>query len=173
MSGKRRDLTEDERRLWGRVASSVKPRRKHPGAAVAPPTPAEPVVATRPAKSVAPRAAATAKAKPDAPLAERGGERKVRRGQLDIDASIDLHGHTQERALAALERFLSREHGRGARTLLVVTGMGRGGEGVLKRRFPDWLALPRLRALVSGYAQAHRSHGGAGAFYVFVRRRRA
>lgn len=100
----------------------------------------------------------------------RGGERRVRRGRIEIDATLDLHGYTQDAALAALERFLARAVRSGGGVVLVVTGQGRGGEGVLKRRFPAWLELERLRTLVSGYAQAHRSHGGAGAFYVFLRR---
>jgi DNA-nicking Smr family endonuclease len=43
---------------------------------------------------------------------------------------------------------------------------------VLKRMFPTWLAASAIRPLVSGYAPAHRSHGGAGAFYVFIKRPR-
>jgi DNA-nicking Smr family endonuclease len=42
---------------------------------------------------------------------------------------------------------------------------------VLKRRLPDWLTEPALRAVVSGFAPAHRKHGGAGAWYVFLKRR--
>jgi DNA-nicking Smr family endonuclease len=69
-------------------------------------------------------------------------------------------------------RFLQRAHARGDRLVIVVTGVGRGGEGVLKRRLPDWLAEAGARSLVSGFAPAHRTHGGAGAFYVFLRRPR-
>ncbi len=105
-----------------------------------------------------------------APPANRGAERKVRRGQLEIDAKLDLHGHTQDRAQAALERFVRAAHARGDRTVIVITGVGRGGEGIIKRRFTDWIAEPRLRALIAGYAPAHRVHGGGGAFYVFLKR---
>jgi DNA-nicking Smr family endonuclease len=83
-----------------------------------------------------------------------------------------LHGHTQESAPAAIARFLRAAQKRGATTVIIITGMGRGGEGVLKRRLPDWLASPDLRGVISGYAPAHRQHGGAGAFYVFVKRLR-
>jgi DNA-nicking Smr family endonuclease len=48
--------------------------------------------------------------------------------------------------------------------------VGRAGEGVLKRRLPEWLSEPDIRPLVSGFAPAHRVHGGAGAFYVFIKR---
>ena len=100
----------------------------------------------------------------------------MRRGKLDIDASLDLHGHTQDSARAALVAFLRAAHARGARTVIVVTGKGRNtregsGEGVLKRRFTDWLAIAELKPLLAGYAQAHRDHGGAGAFYVFLKKK--
>lgn len=96
----------------------------------------------------------------------------MRRGKLPIGATLDLHGHTQATGRTALERFLHAAQGRGDQVVLVVTGVGRAGEGVLKRRLPEWLAEPGLRGLVSGYARAHRSHGGDGALYVFVRRGR-
>lgn len=89
---------------------------------------------------------------------------------MDIDATLDLHGHTLSSAYPALARFIQRAQRRGDRTVIVVTGVGRGGEGVLKRAFPDWLSVSEIRPLISGYAPAHRSHGGAGAFYVFIKR---
>lgn len=95
----------------------------------------------------------------------------MRRGSLDVDASLDLHGYTQDSGYGALHDFLLRQQSRGARLVIVVTGKGRGGEeGVLKRRLPHWLDAPDLRPLVAGFAQAHRKHGGAGAFYVFLKR---
>lgn len=94
----------------------------------------------------------------------------MRRGRVEIGATLDLHGHTQDSARIALARFLHRAQKRGHAVVVVVTGIGRGGEGVLKRRAPEWLDERDLRPLVSGYAQAHRAHGGAGAFYVFIKR---
>jgi DNA-nicking Smr family endonuclease len=91
---------------------------------------------------------------------------------VDVGAALDLHGHTQQTGRAALARFLRAAQARGDRTVIVVTGVGRGGEGILRRSLPEWLAEADLRPLTSGYAQAHRIHGGAGAFYVFVRRPR-
>ena len=105
-----------------------------------------------------------------APPADRGGEKRVRRGKLEIDASLDLHGHTQETGRSAVLRFIQAAHARGDRTIIVITGAGRAGQGVLKQRLPDWLA--EVRPLIAGFAQAHRSHGGAGAYYVFLKRAR-
>lgn len=94
----------------------------------------------------------------------------MRRGRIEIGGTLDLHGYTQISARAALARFLRAAQARGESAVIVVTGVGRGGEGVLKRLVPQWLAERDLRPLTSGYAQAHRSHGGAGAFYVFIKR---
>jgi DNA-nicking Smr family endonuclease len=108
-------------------------------------------------------------------LADRGAEKRVRRGKLEIVGKLDLHGYGQDAARAALIGFLLHKHAEGGGVVIVVTGKGgrlRNGEtapGVLRQRLPEWLAAPELRPILSGYAQAHRGHGGAGAYYVFVR----
>jgi DNA-nicking Smr family endonuclease len=104
------------------------------------------------------------------PPQDRGAERRVRRGKLEIGGRLDLHGHTLVTGRAALIRFLHAAYDRGDRTVIVITGVGRGGHGVLRQNLPDWLASADVRALVSGYAQAHRTHGGEGAFYIFLKR---
>ncbi len=170
MSKKQRDLTADEKKLWRRVAASVKTRK------ALPPEPAEegePAAAKRPhSTAVAKQSSPTPspRAKPAPAPQHRGNEKRVRRGKLEIGASLDLHGHTQDTGRAALARFLRAAQKRGDRTVIVITGVGRAGEGVLKRRLPEWLSEPAIRPLVSGFAPAHRAHGGAGAFYVFIKR---
>jgi DNA-nicking Smr family endonuclease len=139
--------------------------------------PAETAAEPEQRASPKPRLAAPAIARPKPlhhiPPQDRGGEKRVRRGQVEIAASIDLHGYTQDRAQAALSSFLRRQHAEGARVVIAVTGKGRGGEeGVLRRRLPHWLDAPDIRSLIAGYAQAHRNHGGAGAYYVFLKRPR-
>lgn len=171
MSKRKRDLSEEERSLWKRVTERVKPRRAPPKTSEkkeAPPKPARPAppVAAPAPERPAPLTRASAK-----PPADRGGEKRVRRGKLDVAASLDLHGHTQESARAALIRFLQSAQRRGDRTVIVITGVGRAGGGVLRQRLPEWLGDRQLRSVTSGYAQAHRSHGGAGAYYVFLKNR--
>lgn len=123
-------------------------------------------------KPAPPPTATIAKRKsPPAPIANRGNEKRVRRGHVEVEASLDLHGYTQDTAFAALIRFLAAAHARNSRTVIVVTGQGRGGEGVLKKRFRDWIEARELKPIIAGYAQAHRMHGGAGAFYVFLKRK--
>ena len=102
--------------------------------------------------------------------AKRDRERRIRRGQVPIAARFDLHGHTQDSAARALPGFLSSARDGGARCVLIITGKGRLGEGVLRRQFLLWLESTAARAIVSGYSEAHARHGGAGAFYVFLRR---
>ncbi len=170
MSKRRRDLTADEKKLWRRVAATVKTRRPIPDEIdEVEETPApKRVVQSPPPKTVAPAPVVRMNTVP--PPQHRGNEKRVRRGKLEIGASFDLHGHTQDSGRAALERFLRAAYKRGDRTVIVITGVGRGGEGILKRRLPEWLADRDIRPLVSGYAPAHRTHGGSGAFYVFLKR---
>jgi DNA-nicking Smr family endonuclease len=99
---------------------------------------------------------------------------RLRRGQLTIDARIDLHGMTRQAAHEALDGFIARAVGHGQRCVLVITGKGAGREdgGVLRRELPHWLNLPRLRPHVVAITEAQQRHGGGGAFYVLLRRRR-
>ncbi len=169
MTKKQRDLTTDEKKLWRRVAASVKTRRPLPADVeeIEEPPPTKRSSSRPPTKLIV---AAPARLKPAPVPQDRGNEKRVRRGKLEIGASLDLHGHTQDTGRAALVRFVRAAQSRGDRTVIVITGVGRGGEGVLKRRFPEWLAERDIRVFVSGFAPAHRAHGGAGAFYVFIKR---
>jgi DNA-nicking Smr family endonuclease len=84
--------------------------------------------------------------------------------------TIDLHNLNQDRARAALTAFILRAHAEGERTVLVITGKGALGDGVLRRRTPEWLAEPPLRSLIAGLSEAHRRQGGEGALYVALKR---
>jgi DNA-nicking Smr family endonuclease len=166
----RRALSPEEARAWARVAATVKPigPRARDLEELSSALESGQADAAAPAPETKPRPAALTKS--PAPPAERGGEKKVRRGQLAIAATFDLHGHTQASAARALPAFVERQQADGARCLLVITGKGREGQGVLRRNFLLWLESPGARRRVSGYAEAHPKHGGAGAFYLFLRR---
>jgi len=174
----KRRLTEEEEKAWDRVRQTVRPIKsggspkvkrdvsEHPLLKPVKPEP-DPVSREKPAKTGL---------KPDynrtvSGPQNRGSEKKVRRGKIEVSASFDLHGHTQDSAWSALPAFLMREQARGSRCVIVITGKGKYGEGVLRRNFLRWLEMPNAGGLISGYAQAHPRHGGAGAFYVFLRRR--
>ena len=105
---------------------------------------------------------------------------KLRRGRLDPEARLDLHGMTAERAHGALRGFILSAHADGLRLVLVITGKGRLPErdsllhrpGVLRHQVPHWLAAPPLASKVLQIVPAHLKHGGGGAYYVYLRRQR-
>ena len=99
-----------------------------------------------------------------------GGHRAahLRRGRIEPEARLDLHGFTQDEAYRALQRFLMRARGHDFRVVLVITGKG----GVLRDAVPRWLAQTEFRGFISGAAEAHIRHGGGGALYVSLRRAR-
>lgn len=103
---------------------------------------------------------------------DRRTAERFRRGQMAIEARVDLHGQTREAALRQLSRFLRQSSAAGRRCVLVITGKGTGGTGVLRREFPIWLEAADLRPLVLGIAPAQAKDGGSGAFYVLLRRQR-
>ena len=173
-----RRLTAEERDLWERLRRSVHPLRppQSIGPAEAKPG-AEPDASRPPEAHPAASLPVGAGAKPVPPLValEERAKRRLSRGLAEVDARIDLHGMRQDRAFAALSSFLRHGQARGARIVLVITGKGRAGEdgrGVLRHAVPAWLARPEFRDLVVGFEEAARRHGGAGALYVRLRRRR-
>lgn len=167
-----RRLSPEEARAWARVAATVKPigPRAADLADLAALREAVGPQADAPAAPAAGKANKPNASRTPAPPAELSGDKKVRRGKLSIAASFDLHGHTQASAARALPAFLEGQQTQGARCVRVITGKGQQGQGVLRRNFLLWLESPAARRLVSGYAEAHPRHGGAGAFYVFLRR---
>ncbi|ACT60807.1 Smr/MutS family protein [Hirschia baltica] len=107
---------------------------------------------------------------PEKPLENREKDRKIRRGKTYVDATIDLHGFTQIAARSALSAFLMHHRNDGAKCVLVITGKGKLGDGIIKKRLVEWLVQPDIRAHVSSYSIAHQRHGGSGAYYVFLRK---
>lgn len=94
---------------------------------------------------------------------------------MAIDRRLDLHGMTEAAAHAALDRFVRHAWHEGVRVLLVITGKGsvREGGGVLRRNLPRWLAAGENAPRVLRIEQAQLRHGGQGAYYVLLRRRRS
>jgi DNA-nicking Smr family endonuclease len=109
-------------------------------------------------------------------------EDRLRRGLIEPDARIDLHGLTQRAAHRALFAWLAAAHKRGHRLVLVITGKGNpkndenaswmmSDHGVLKQMTPRWLNEPALAGLIAHTRPAHARHGGDGALYVYLRKR--
>jgi DNA-nicking Smr family endonuclease len=101
---------------------------------------------------------------------DRATAERVRRGRYPIEATLDLHGMTQEEAHRALAGFVAASRALGRRGVIVVTGHGRTTGGVLKAAVPRWLDEPPLRRHVLMIAPARPQHGGHGALYLLLRR---
>lgn len=113
---------------------------------------------------------------------------RLRRGQLEPEAQLDLHGMSERDAHRALVTFVRAARARKLRLLLVVTGKGAGGQrkegteaafdlgldmqvrGILRSLTPRWLREPGLGETIADVREAHRRHGGSGALYVYLRK---
>lgn len=186
-----RKLGTEEKNLWDRVASTAIPMHRKlkpkvdpliaPKKAAKPKSTAEPDWIV-PAFTISSQSKKTATAAAPAkipPKMDAKAFSKMQRGKLRPEGRIDLHGMTQDVAYSALVNFITRAHRNSLRLVLVITGKGRVKEdfgpiperiGVLRQNVPRWLATPALRSIVLQVSPAHKSHGGDGAYYVYLRR---
>ena len=98
--------------------------------------------------------------------------RRLAQGQIPIEARLDLHGLTAAQAERRLARFVDQAARTGIRCVLVITGKGNEGKGVLRRQVPLWLKTPPLSSQILAISQARQTDGGGGALYVMLRRKR-
>ncbi len=98
-------------------------------------------------------------------------DKKTRRGRVEIEMVIDLHEKTRDTAFAYLKSRLQTAHNKKLLCVLVITGKGKNMGGVLRTSLAGWLNEQSVRPLVSSYSPAHSRHGGAGAFYVFLKKK--
>lgn len=184
---RRRSVTTEERRLWRIAMRDADPM---PGRTVEdpdpPPVPAaepEPVATTAsPPPTVPPKGGAPGGRRPSQPPLTVGNTDNIdrrtadrfKRGEMEIDGRIDLHGMTQVQAHGALSGFVHRAWHEGRRCVLVITGKGTYSVsgGVLRQSVPRWLADSPLRPMVLAVRPAQARHGGDGALYVLIKRRR-
>jgi DNA-nicking Smr family endonuclease len=171
-----RRLTLDEQRLWARVVETVRPL-----GATRPPDPppaAEAAPASKPAAAPAKPPAAVARPRPVPGTTLDGSwDRRLARGAVAPDAVLDLHGHNLATAYELLDRRLGDAIAGGARLLLLITGKPPGPEqpvkrGAIRAAVGDWLAASRHAGDIAAVRSAHPRHGGAGALYIVLRRRR-
>jgi DNA-nicking Smr family endonuclease len=160
--------------LWQRAMADAAPLRETPlRPPAAPPAPAAEATALRPREIVVARPHARA-LDPERPIdLDRRTWLRLKRGRVELEQTLDLHGQTQERAHQRLRAFLADAHARGSRCVLVVTGKGLETGGTLRHMVPRWLNEEPNRARVVAYCPAQPHHGGAGALYVLIRRRRS
>ena len=189
----RRKLTNDEIELWRKVAARAE--RLHPESV----KPARVLPKPKPAKTPTlrfesfevgqkvRRAPVAHNLKPSlsdyltaAPVQmDRKAFGRMKRGKLRPEGRIDLHGMTLDRAHPVLTRFILTAQASGKRLVLVITGKGRKSaddgpiptpRGILRSQLPHWLSSPPLAQAVMQVSEAHISHGGGGAFYVYLRK---
>lgn len=188
-----RRLGSDEKALWGKVMATVQPLHGVKVELVVTATPRPPKSARveraeggrRPTRD-------TPKARPtDGPLVSAQGERKlvverdtldshwdrrIHRGGIVPDISIDLHDASLSRAYARLDGALEQAIGQKLKVILLVTGKPRmhdrasgEGRGAIASVVRDWLAASRHSRHISAVRNAHPRHGGAGALYIMLK----
>lgn len=179
--GSKRRVSEDERELFESALSDAAPLKPGPRR----------LRKSSVAKTASPNSQARVpqpKHLPSKPRAGLDGNTadKLRRGLLEPQAKLDLHGLSERAAHGALATFLRSARSRKLRLVLVVTGKGIPAKGdrddsfdlgldmqmrgILRSMTPRWLAEPGLAELVADVREAHRRHGGAGALYVYLRK---
>lgn len=173
---------EDDVDLWARLTQSVKPLKKQAVAVSKSeslkkmkrlqrqdrPKPQGAVPQTA---QIRRSAAQSAKTSTNTAL-DPNEVRKIRRGQHAIEARLDLHGLSAEAAHMRLTQFIAQAHAEKLAWVLIITGKGSGGQGLLRRSVPQWLTQPPLAEKVIGTREALPAHGGGGALYVRLRRKR-
>ncbi len=108
---------------------------------------------------------------------------RFRRGKMHIDLVVDLHGMHSHEAELIFRRTIVGSRKRGYRCLLVITGKGKrsfhengetymanGRKGALRESLPQWVNSPQLSSHVLAFHTAQQKHGGAGAYYILLRK---
>lgn len=177
-----RRLSPEERQLWAKVVESVRPLRPPPVAAKkaeaeveAKPIPVPDLA--KPKQQPRPRAASPVRTMPPVPGTTLDGswDRRIDRGAVQPDISIDLHGHNLATAYSLLDRRLEQAIADGMRVVLLITGKPPKGEppierGRIRAAVGDWLGASRHAGDIAAVRNAHPRHGGAGALYIILRR---
>lgn len=189
-SRKRRHLTPEDKKVWQSVAETIRPRSDTAPLELGNTSPSMPKPAPPPIPKPAPKMQFIPKPAPtvpkrppshkDASQLDGRTDARLRRGRMEPDRTIDLHGMTAAAAQSALSSFLLASRNGGARMVLVITGKGTvAGKdhhgmprrpGVIRESLPMWLSMPPLAGMVVKTVSAHPRHGGGGAFYVYLRR---
>lgn len=185
-----RVLKPEETRLWHKIARSTKPRsmqKMHELEAAVRIIEAQEEKETRPQKETLKKLHTSARGQGQKPISSQiqdaAAHKRVRRGKIEIAATIDLHGFNQDEAKSRLQTFIFNAFNNNFRCVLVITGKGSKANsekethfdffssprGIIRSRFKDWLHEPQIRYLISGIATANPKHGGSGAFYVLLK----
>jgi DNA-nicking Smr family endonuclease len=177
-----RPVAPDEEWLWHEVTKDIRPYRPVKRPALAPVKAAQTSAPPSQPKTVAPLAPRHAHPRLGTGV-DGATSKRLSKGQIAPDATLDLHGMTQDHAHAALDRFVAHSLALSRRCVLIVTGKGarqkgddgpdapwmRRGTGVLRALVPLWLEQHPARGRIAKIESAHIRHGGAGALYIYLR----
>lgn len=169
-----RPLSDEERALWAKVVASVKPLRAVPAPEQAASAQPLPTPSPRPPR---PQPAPLPSRGPGHTL-DGGWDRRLARGMVQPDVAVDLHGHNLATAYELLDRRLEQAVASGARLMLLITGKPPTSReppvrrGAIRAAVGDWLAASRHAGSIAAVRSAHPRHGGSGALYIVLRRRR-
>lgn len=158
-------LSDADRAVWASYARLVSPLPGHElgeiaGAEVPAHVPVVSAPAPIPRRPPSPAPPVSVGAHPAG--VDGGTWQRFRTGKLRATRSLDLHGHTAQRAFLALRAFLRSAHADRLRCVEVVTGRGTGEHGgVIRRELPMWLNSPELRPLVLAAAHPHAANQGS------------
>ncbi len=182
-----RHLSAEELAIWARVARTARPLPGKDRAFAGHDLTPEPIAMERAAKS-APhrpghppaRPVRPAEARPRGDTLDGSWDKRIQKGDLQPDISIDLHGETLASAHVRLNRGLDAAIRRGDRVVLLVTGKAAAdnprlpptSRGVIRASVADWLAASHHSDRIAAIRNAHPRHGGAGALYIILRRSR-
>jgi DNA-nicking Smr family endonuclease len=170
------DEKENEAKLWALSMADVTPIQRDAPSSDKKPSPSSKKrkKITRPPSSI----------KVNAPKQEKQLDgrtlQRLEKGEMKIEATLDLHELRQDAAKQQVENFIRTSYTKNRRLVLIITGHGKRQKqnedrafweqepGVLKKRVPDWLSVPPFSEMILRILQAHRKHGGEGAYYVYL-----
>lgn len=179
--------SEDDNNLWAKLAQTVQqtPSNRRHHTQLSSPGAKPPSVSgkAKPLKQLSPhlakQAAPTTRQTEIADLRQdrvagidRRTAKRMHAGKIAIDATLDLHGLTQTQAHQKLLRFIETAIQNNHRMLLVITGKGQSGHGILRSKLPQWLKQPPLNSYINAIDHAVQRDGGTGAYYIKLRRGR-
>lgn len=198
---KKGKLSEEDKALWEKVAATATPMDRAGAPKISPDKPTLKTTVQRPDLTTADRLPAfrigekasfgsnpvnhsptlSARLASAAVKMDHGTHKRMVRGKLKPEDRIDLHGMVLAEAHPALISFVSSAYERNLRLVLVITGKGKDRDtdgpipirrGILKHQVPSWLQSPPLGLMILDIRESHQRHGGSGAYYVYLKRRR-